>query len=189
MKNDQIEYFSDQRSKRFVLVPFCALAQSFQAKSLVKYEWKGNLKPILKLLIDRDVNIIQMPCAETYFYGFAKGLNREPAGRKHYNTEEFREFCASQARDTIEMIEQIIENKYTVVAILGMEYSPACAVKMQYPPKKGGTPGFFIEELITMLNEKGIDCPVLGINRRGINGIVSKLQSILDNTEQIELDI
>ncbi len=31
------------RSKKFVFVPFCLLAQAYQAQGIVKYEWKSSI--------------------------------------------------------------------------------------------------------------------------------------------------
>ena len=55
------------RSKNFILIPFCLIAQAYQAQGIVKYNWKSSIKPIVQLLIDNDINIIQMPCAESTF--------------------------------------------------------------------------------------------------------------------------
>ena len=74
------------RSKKFVLIPFCLIAQAYQAQGIVKYEWKSSIKPIVQLLIDNDINIIQMPCAET---SYKNSLIREPRGISKYNTKEF----------------------------------------------------------------------------------------------------
>jgi len=173
--------FEDNRSKQFVLVPFCVLSQAFHAKGLVKYDWGGVVKPIVQTLMEFDVNIIQMPCMETLFMGGpSKGLNREPKGMKHYDTEEFREACREKAEEVIEQIEGIFENGYEVSAILGMEYSPSCAVKVQYPPRKDQTNrGIYMQELIGMVEERGLDIPVLGINRRGIGPTIKRLEDIL----------
>ena len=45
----------DNRSKDFVFIPFCLMAQAFQAQGLVKYEWKGTIKPFLELLIENEI--------------------------------------------------------------------------------------------------------------------------------------
>ncbi len=174
-------FFEDNRSKQFVLVPFCVLSQAFHAKGLVKYDWGGVVKPIIQTLMDYDVNIIQMPCMETLFLGGpADGLNREPKGMKHYDTPEFREACRSKAQEVVDQIEGIIQNGYEVTAILGMEYSPSCAVKVQYPPRKGQTNrGIYMQELLGLVEEKEMEIPVLGINRRGIGPTIKRLENIL----------
>lgn len=173
--------FSDNRSETFVMVPFCVLAQSFHAKGLVKYDWRGVVKPIMQTLIDRDVNVIQMPCMETMYNGGpAIGLNREPKGMKHYDVPEFREFCRNEAQKVFDQVSGIFESGYRVAAIMGMEYSPSCSVKIQYPPKKGGNPGVYMQELSKLLDESDYEVPLLGINRRGIGPTIKRLEAALD---------
>lgn len=174
--------FSDNRSEQFVLVPFCVLAQSFHAEGLVKYDWRGVIKPIIQVLMDRDVNIIQMPCMETLFHGgTATGLNRKPKGMKCYDIPEFREQCRQEAEKVLEQIKGIYTSGYRVSAILGMEYSPSCAVKIQYPPKKGdANRGVYMQELTSLLKGAELDVPVLGINRRGIGPTIKRLEAALD---------
>jgi predicted secreted protein len=179
----------DNRSQRFVFVPFCTLSQAFHARGLVKYEWQGSIKPIIDILTERDVNIVQMPCLETFFYGFEKGLAREPAGRKHYDTPEFRSFCRSKAEETFRMISGITQNGYSVVAILGMENSPSCAVNMQYPPRPGGNEGFYTEELQNLLKQAGLQIPYIGINRRSINPTLERIKAALDQTQKMEMKL
>ena len=48
-------YMKDNRSEYFVFVPFCLLAQAYQAQGIVKYEWKSSIKPFVHLLIDNDI--------------------------------------------------------------------------------------------------------------------------------------
>ena len=174
--------FSDNRSEQFVLVPFCVLAQSFHAEGLVKYDWRGVIRPIIQVLIDRDINIIQMPCMETLFHGGTRtGLNRPPQGMKQYDIPEFRDECRKEAEKVLEQIQGIHSSGYRVEAILGMEYSPSCAVKVQYPPRKGLTNrGVYMQELTYLLDEAGLNVPVLGINRRGIKPTIKRLESLLD---------
>ncbi|OYT35129.1 MAG: hypothetical protein B6U87_00940 [Candidatus Aenigmarchaeota archaeon ex4484_52] len=55
------------------------------------------------------------------------------------------------------MIKAIISNNCDVVAILGMEYSPSCAVRYQYTYDGViNQQGIFIEELNKILDRKKI---------------------------------
>jgi predicted secreted protein len=173
---------SDNRSADFVFVPFCALAQAFHAQGLVKYEWGGNLRPLLQLLLHYDVNIIQMPCLETLFHGYADGLRRAPAGRKYYDTPEFHALCTKKAEEVMSQILALRQNGYRVAAILGLEHSPSCAVDLQWPPRKGETRnGFFIQALRALLKKEGLNVPIIGINRRGMQRTIERVEEILKN--------
>lgn len=173
------DHITDNRSKDFVFVPFCMLAQAFHAQGLVKYEWGGNLTPLLKTILEADANIIQMPCLETLHH--PDGLKRLPKGKKYYETPEFRRLCKDKAAEVIVQIRDLLKNGYRIAAILGMEYSPSCAVNLQWPPKKGEpNMGIFMQELRACLEEAGIDVPVIGINRRGMQKTVDRLAACLD---------
>ena len=159
--------YPDQRSRRFVFVPFCLLCQGFQARGLVRFGHSSVIKPILDALTRHDVNIVQMPCLESRLGGFEKGLAREPKGIGVYDTEEFRNLCAALAEDTTEMIRGIIASGFSVELILGVEFSPSCSIRLQYS-NKGTThrPGLFIEAVSERLRQSDIIVPMIGINRR-----------------------
>lgn len=155
----------DNRSKKFVFLPFCVLAQAYQAQGIVKYEWKGTIKPIVKVLIDNDINIIQMPCSESTFNN---SLVRNPMGISKYDTDEFNKHCDSLAQDVASQIETIIKSGYEVIAILGIEQSPSCCVNYIYT--NNGTEnrkGLFMEKLYDKIKDYNI--PIIGVNRKYIN--------------------
>lgn len=93
----------DNRSKYFVFVPFCLLAQAYQAQGIVKYEWKSSIKPFVNLLIENDINIIQMPCVES---SFNNSLIRKPKGLLKYDTKEFNYHCEYVAQKVAEEIKK-----------------------------------------------------------------------------------
>ena len=125
----------DNRSKKFIFIPFCLMAQAYQAQGIVKYEWKSSIRPFMDLILDHDINIIQMPCAETEF---KNSLIREPKGITKYNTKEFNEHCKTLANKVTNQIKNLIESNYEIVAILGIEQSPSCCVNYIYT-NKGNT--------------------------------------------------
>lgn len=170
-----------KRSKKFVFVPFCLLAQSYQAKGIVKYNWSSSIKPFIELLMDNDINIIQMPCTEaTYNHS----LVREPMGISKYNTEEFNKYCMIKAKEVSEQIKEIITSGYEVIAILGIEQSPSCCVNYIYT--SNGTEnrkGLFMEKLYEEVKEYNI--PFIGINRKYINKSLNELKLILEKSKNV----
>ncbi len=167
----------DNRSKKFVFVPFCLLAQSYQAQGIVKYEWKSSIRPFVDLLLDSDINIIQMPCAEAEYNN---SLLREPKGISKYNTEEFNKHCDELANKVSHQIKEIILSGYKVIAILGIEQSPSCCVNYIYTNKgMEKRMGLFMEKLYE--NIKGFNIPIIGINRKYINKSLNELKRILEN--------
>lgn len=178
----------DIRSKKFVFIPFCLICQAFQARGIVRYDWRGTIKPIVEELVKQDINLVQMPCPESQFGGYNKGLERNPNGIEVYDTPPFRELCDKLSSETIDMIKAILLNGYEIMAILGIEYSPSCAVNYQYTNK--GTirrRGIFIEILKNKLDKEGIEIPFIGINRRGIKKSLSEVKELFKEDKQARL--
>lgn len=170
---------NDNRSKKFIFVPFCLMAQAYQAQGIVKYEHKASIKPIMKLLIDNDINIIQMPCAESMF---KEGLIREPKGLMKYDTKEFNELCDKLATDTFKNLRNIIDSKYEVIAILGIEHSPSCCVNYIYTNRGiEKRKGLFMEKLYKNLEQNNLNIPIIGINRKYISKSLKEVEKIIMN--------
>lgn len=166
------------RSKKFVFVPFCLLAQAYQAQGIVKYEWKGTIKPIVELLVDNDINIIQMPCAEAKFNN---SLIREPKGISKYDNNDFNKHCQNLAKTTAEQIKNILKNGYEVLAVMGIEQSPSCCVNYIYTNKgMQNRKGLFMQKLFDEIQEYNI--PFIGINRKYINKAMITLEDIIKNS-------
>lgn len=167
------------RSKKFVFVPFCLLAQAYQAQGIVKYEWKSTIKPFVELLIDNDINIIQMPCAEA---SFNNSLIRLPKGISKYDTKDFNNHCMNLSLQVAEEIKNLINNNYQVIAILGIEQSPSCCVNYIYTNKgMENRKGLFMEKLYGELLEYKI--PFIGINRKYINKSLKELEKIINSNK------
>lgn len=167
----------DNRSKKFVFVPFCLMAQAYQAQDIVKYEWKASIKPFMNLLIENDINIIQMPCAESTYNN---SLIREPKGISKYNTNEFNSHCEILATEVANQIKLLRENDYHIIAILGIEQSPSCCVNYIYTNNgMENRKGLFIEKLYNKI--KDFEIPIIGINRKYINKSLNQLKSIIES--------
>ena len=165
----------DNRSKFFIFVPFCLMAQSFQAKGIVNYEWRDSIKPFMEMLIKEDINIIQMPCAEA---SFQNSLVREPQGITKYNTKEFNGHCEELAESVANMTREVINSGYKVIAILGIEQSPSCCVNYIYTNKgMEKRQGLFMEKLTRKIEQFKI--PVIGINRKYINRSLRELEEVI----------
>lgn len=166
------------RSKKFVFVPFCLLAQAYQAQGIVKYEWKSSIKPFVELLINNDINIIQMPCCEATFND---SLIREPKGISKYNTDLFNKHCMDKAEVVVKQIKDLVNSNYQVLAVLGIEQSPSCCVNYIYTNKgMENRKGLFIEKVYDGV--KDLDIPFIGINRKYINKSLKELESLISSS-------
>ena len=170
------------RSKKFIFVPFCLMAQAYQAQGIVKYEWKSSIKPIMKLLIDNDINIVQMSCTEATFNN---SLIREPKGLSKYNTYEFNEHCQEKASQVIDQIKSIINSGYEVIGVLGIEQSPSCCVNYIYTNKGNEKrKGIFIEKIYEGIKEYNI--PIIGINRKYIRKSLLEIAKVIKGSDNNE---
>lgn len=167
----------DNRSKRFVFIPFCLIAQAYQAQGIVKYEWKSSIRPFIDLLLDYDINIIQMPCAESEF---KNSLIREPKGITKYDTIDFNKHCENLSNKVAKQIKDLVKSNYEVVAILGIEQSPSCCVNYIYTNKgMEKRMGLFMQKLYEDI--KDLNIPIVGINRKYINKSLKELKKILED--------
>lgn len=165
----------DNRSKDFVFVPFCLLAQAYQAQGIVKYEWKSSIKPFVKLLLENDINIIQMPCAESTFND---NLIRQPMGISKYDTKDFNLHCEQIAQEVSNQIKKLLESNYNIIAILGIEQSPSCCVNYIYTNHGNERrKGIFMEKLYNKIKDYNI--PIIGINRKYISKSLKSLEEII----------
>lgn len=164
------------RSKRFVFVPFCLLAQAYQAEGIVKYEWKSSIKPFVELLINNDINIIQMPCAESTFN---HSLIRKPMGISKYDNEEFNKHTSKLAHEVYLQIKDLKDSGYEVIAILGIEQSPSCCLNYIYTNKgMENRKGLFMDKLYNEVKQFCI--PFIGINRKYINKSLNELKDLIE---------
>ena len=131
----------------------------------------------MQLLLDNDINIIQMPCAEAEF---GNQLVREPKGIGKYNTKEFNEHCENIALKVEKQIRQILSSNYEIIAILGIEQSPSCCVNYIYTNHgMEKRKGLFMEKLYEKIKSE---------NSFIYNLYYKNLDSHLDSTEKIDTD-
>lgn len=153
---------TDIRSKQCVFVSHCILAQMVRANGLAKYN-PGVIKQVVQWCLDNDINMIQMPCPETLC--MSGGLGRDPHGKKWYEEHAARIEWGKIAQDQAEYAKQLVDGGCEILAIIGVEFSPACAVtKLNRGPVIIKDQGIYIEELKFYLLEYGLDIPFLGIH-------------------------
>ena len=176
----------DIRSRKVVFIPFCLICQGVQAQGIVK-EYAAVIKPVVQELLKHDVNLIQMPCPESQFGGYEIGLDRVPKGRTSYDTPEFRQLCEKLGSQVTQMIQALRAKNFEIIAILGVEYSPSCAINYQFEGRTVHQKGLFTEVLQKQLEQEGISIPFVGVNRRGTGPAIEELRQLLNT--QLTLDL
>ena len=187
MLNGPSANLKDARSYDVVFVPFCLLCRGVVAEGLVK-EYTSVVQPIVVELIRRNINLVQMPCPELHLGGFDKGLKRKPKLKTEYETNEFRDICRLLSSKTADLISAMHLQSYNIKCVLGIEYSPSCAVNYVYRSHSSSyssngytshEPGIFMEELKTVLKLRGVAVPFIGVHLRGMNKTLESLKEIL----------
>lgn len=169
---------TDIRSKYCVFVSHCILAQGIMADGIVKY-FPGPIKPILQLCLDNDINIMQMPCPEATCK--SGGLGRIPRGKKWYEKNGLRKHCETIAKQQVEYMAALEANGFKIIAIIGVDFSPACAVNYL---NKGRSihrdEGIYIEELKSKIKTAGMDIKLIGISQRWHKKMVIDFQEAME---------
>ena len=165
------------RSNRLVFVSHCMLNQAVMAKGLVRGE-PAIIKQVLRFCMDNDIGIVQMPCPETLCE--AGGLGRERKGKKFYEANGLRQTAERIATEQVKYMLTLIDNGVDVLAIIGIEFSPACAVTYL---NKGRTivkdTGIYVEELKRALKKKGLTIRFIGVNQRWQKKLAKQLAEIV----------
>ncbi len=164
-----------QRSKKVMFLTHCILNQNAAAVGRAKQA--GGFKDVLEVLSEAGIGIVQMGCPEMEFDG---GLHRKPRGKSSYDTKSYRAFCKKMAQQILQQIELYLSKNYKVMGILGVEFSPTCAV-YQIEDGNRNVPGkgILMEEIEEEMRKKRFQIPVLGINPNNTNSSIEKLQSLL----------
>lgn len=126
-----------------------------------------------------------MPCPEATYQSLEKNIVRCAKGFKYYNHQDFIKHCDELANQVIEIIKALITAKYEIVAVLGIEYSPSCAVNYQFSRGTVRKAGIFINLLRSKLSEQKISLQFIGINRRGTKKAEQRLRELIYKSEKI----
>lgn len=160
-------------NKRIIFVPHCILNQSVRS-----VEKEGTVKEIVNLFTESDVGIVQLPCPEVEYNG---GLNRETKTKKTY-TNGYRKSCKELSLEILKNIKKYLDANYNVIGILGVEFSPTCAVyRLDNGKKIVPGKGIFIEELEKEMQKQRFQIPIIAANLNNIFSTLEKIDILLKN--------
>jgi predicted secreted protein len=168
---------TDIRSRRCVFVSHCILAQCVMAEGVVRHH-PAIMRPVVEFCLANDINIIQMQCPETNCA--AGGLGRRPRGKGWYERNGLRDTAASIASEQLDYMERLRAGGIEILAVIGVEFSPACAVTYL---NKGRSivraEGIFIEELRNGMAKRGFQVAFVGVAAKWERRIERDLQALL----------
>ncbi len=166
-----------KRSREYVYVPFCMLAQGIRATTIVRV-YPAIVNPVIKLFMEKNINIIQMPCPELIFDGFY----RKPCGKPQYDNQKNRKVCREVSQGVVNQMKFFKENGCNIRLIMGIDYSPSCAVSVitgrtREEMKKGK--GIFIEELQCAMKAEGFSAPFVGARLYRIKETIQAIKACI----------
>ena len=167
----------DRRGRKVAFAAHCLLNQNAKATGLAG--WAATVKPIIDILDQAGIGIIQLPCPEYEYYG----LNR-PAGadtKEQYDCPEYQDTCFRLSRTIVDQVRRYRESGYEVACLLGIEGSPSCSV-FTVPTGDGPVAGsgIFFEILLRELRLANIEVPVFGVPEAAdLSDAILELQGLL----------
>ncbi|HTY57511.1 MAG TPA: hypothetical protein VMF59_01785 [Bacteroidota bacterium] len=182
-------FLGDKRSRRIVFLAHCFL--NMNTRFPEGADFPGANAPLVELLLQSEVGIVQMPCPEFLCLGLEKtrwGMGSEAAIRG-----AFRRVAETVA----DQIEAYGRCGYEILGIIGMNPSPSCGVEVS---KGKGTMlgrdrdtsektefGVFIEELTMLIRDRGLPLPpIFGVRRTlpGEGGLEKQLQLLRERFDR-----
>jgi hypothetical protein len=168
-----------------VVLAHCLLNQNAKVAGLATYP--GIFSPLLSLLEQAGVGVLQLPCPEFVHLGPSRPIGTDTI--EQYDTPEYRFSCLDIARSATTQAASYRDAGYHVLCVLGVEGSPSCSVSRA--PRLVGRDrsrlqpgmGIFLEVLHDQFTAAGLDIPFLGIPESEEAGCLSsaltKLRSML----------
>ncbi len=164
-----------ERSKKIIFVSHCILNQN--ARAIGKESSSGTVRELVELLADSDVGVVQLPCPQVNFNG---GIGRAPGTKEAYDKKPYRSYCRKLAKEIINQIEKYLREGYNVLGILGIEFSPTCAVyQLENGKKILPGKGIFVEELEAEMRKKNFQVPIIGANLNSMFSTIEKVQALI----------
>ena len=181
-----------KRDKTIIVTCHCILNCNSKVEGLS--EFKGSID-LAKSFMDKGMGIIQLPCPEMILYG----IKRWGHAREKFDNMFYRKEAKKMLMPYIAQFEGYIKSGYDIKGIIAIDGSPSCGFNKTcssykwYGELSGCSNlnekiddialvdgrGIFMEVLINLLDEYGLEIPVYGLNESNLKesslDILSKL--------------
>lgn len=169
------------RSRKVIFLPFCTLCQGARARGLAR-TFSAQMLPLIEMLGQYEVNIVQMPCPELGL----NGLDRAPKNIEHYRIPDFEQLCRELSASVVALINGFTDAGYSVIALVGMERSPSCSlgsVKEGGMVKRGK--GVFMEHIMGQLPPSHREIFTLSLDEKKLEDGLGVLRDRLSSFENV----
>lgn len=177
--------FDDCRSRRVIFLAHCLLNQNSISDGTAVYP--AAFKDVLRLLMDAEVGVVQLPCPELCCLGLDRGDERgaeRPVTAE--NTRIRRELQRGEPARRLEalvgyamhQLEEYRRHGFEILGIVGVNRSPSCGVETT-SDNDAEIPGMglFMGRLAERLAEAGASVPMLGL--KASDDAASRLKALL----------
>lgn len=144
------------RKKKIIYTAHCILNQNAVIRDWERAQ--GAFNSIVKVLLEKNISIVQLPCPEFTFLG----ESRPPMTKEEYDTSEYRSVCSQLAKGIVSQMKEYLNNNYEIIGLLGIGGSPSCDTL--------GENGVFIEELLNLMNAENIHLDFFDVPEHYVEG-------------------
>ena len=177
--------FTDGRSRRVVFLAHCLLNQN--AISDGTAEVPAAHREILRLILDAQVSVAQMPCPELCCLGLDRGdvhgaerpvVEENTRIRRAMEKDGPRQKREALADLVAEQVQEYHKHGFQVLGIVGANRSPNCGVETtsDFDREVEGR-GAFMDAIAQRLEAAGISVPILGL--KGSDDAAQKVAALL----------
>ena len=177
--------FEDCRSRRVIFLAHCLLNQNSISDGTAVYP--AAFKDVLRLLMEADIGVVQLPCPELCCLGLDRGDEKgaeRPVTAE--NTRIRRELQRGEPARRLEalvgyamyQLEEYRRHGFEILGIVGVNRSPSCGVETT-SDNDAEIPGMglFMGRLAERLAEAGASVPMLGL--KASDDAASRLKALL----------
>lgn len=179
--------FSDQRSKKIVLVSHCILNQNSISDGTA--DFPGTNASIVKQLMESNVGIIQLPCPELFCLGLDRGdihggerdvVVENTRIRHQLESERSTEIIDRLVDQVIFQIKEYLKNGFSILGVIGINRSPSCGVQTTSRNNHEVIgEGVFMERLKQELEKNGIHLDMIGIKALETDAAIGSIQKMI----------
>ena len=160
--------------RKVVFVPHCILNQSVRTQG-----GDGSIKEIVKFFAEAEIGIVQLPCPEVEFGGT---LERKFVSKENH-CRRYRNLCRKISLNILSEVKRYLEKEYSVLGILGVEFSPTCGVyRIENKKRIVAGKGILTEELERQMKSENFQVPIISVNLSNVFSTLEKLSLLVKNS-------
>lgn len=180
--------FSDERSKKIILVSHCILNQNSISDGTA--DFPSQFREIVELLMNNNIGIMQLRCPELFCLGLNRmddlGYDRDVV----VENSRIRTLLEGEANlwkirnyvtEILYEVSEYQKHGFHILGIIGVNRSPSCGIDTT---SKGDREirgvGVFMKELKTGLENQGMEIPMVGTKTSDKDGSVKAVQALIE---------